>query len=72
MHGFYASCVVVGLVTQNPKPKSEPGSSTITNGSVGSAVIRMEGAMATMSHSDFKCPIGKGSLETMSHYFLEP
>ena len=36
-----------------------------------SAVIRMEGAMATMSHSDFKCPIGKGSVETMSHYFLE-
>ncbi len=35
------------------------------------AVIGMDGAMATMSHSDFKCPIGKGSVETMSHYFLE-
>ena len=33
-------------------------------------VIGMEGAMATMSHSNFKCPIGKGSVETMSHYFL--
>ena len=34
-------------------------------------VIGMDGVMATMSHSDFKCPIGKGSVETMSHYFLE-
>ncbi len=34
-------------------------------------VIRMDGAMAIMSHSDFKCPIGKGSVETMPHYFLE-
>ncbi len=36
-------------------------------------VIMMEGAMPTtsMSHSDSKCPIGKGSVETMSHYFLK-
>ena len=35
------------------------------------AVIGMDGAIATMPHSDFKCPIGKGLVETMSHYFLE-
>ncbi len=34
-------------------------------------VIGMDGAMATMSRLDFKCPIGKGSVETMSHYILE-
>ena len=32
--------------------------------------IRMEGAMATMSHSDFKCPIGKYPFETMYNNFL--
>ncbi len=47
-----------------PMCKSETVSNLVSD------YIRMEGAMATMSHSDFKCPIGKGSMETMSHYFL--
>ncbi len=34
------------------------------------AEIRMGGDMATMSHSDSKCPIGKGLVETMSHDLL--
>ena len=34
------------------------------------SVIGMEGAMASVSHSDFICPIGKGSVETMSHYIF--
>ncbi len=36
-----------------------------------SSAIGMDGAMATMCHSDFKCSIGKGSVETMFHNFLE-
>ena len=30
----------------------------------------MDGAMGTMSHLDFKCPLGKLLVETMSHYCL--
>ena len=36
-----------------------------------SAEIGMGGDMATMSHSDFKCPIGKGLVQTVSHYLIE-
>ncbi len=34
-----------------------------------STEIRMDGALGTTSHSDFKSPIGNGLVETMTHYF---
>ena len=30
----------------------------------------MDGALRTKTRSDFKCPIEKSLVETMSHYFL--
>ncbi len=68
---FRPSTIIKLLHYQISQIRNDLGQNSTTLERLTQTVIRMEGAIATMSHSDFKWPIGKCSMETMSHYFFK-